>query len=178
MTVSLSFDTTSLSHFARAGQLEALEALTAPYRRITPSQVTNEIHNGIPDHPALSKILTAAWLEVVELQEVDELVAFAKYKSELGGGRDRNNGEAAVLAWTAVHGGVAIIDERAGARIGQRDGLDVHGTLWLVVNGFRLKQFTRAEAEHLVDQLVATDMALPVDGAGFFAWAFTEGLLP
>jgi hypothetical protein len=54
----------------------------------------------------------------------------------------------------------------------------VHGTLWLVANAVRDDHLGRPDAERLVDELTATDMALPVDGAGFFAWAYTEGLLP
>lgn len=80
--------------------------------------------------------------------------------------------------WTSIHGGVAIIDERAGSRIAQRDGIAVHGTLWLVANGLRTERLARADAERIVDELIATDMALPVDGAGFVAWAYEEGLLP
>ena len=36
----------------------------------------------------------------------------------------------------------------------------------------------RLTAETLVDELVATDMRLPTDGSGLFAWAYEEGLLP
>ncbi|CAN5223645.1 hypothetical protein BH23ACT9_BH23ACT9_26940 [soil metagenome] len=172
------FDNTPLSHFARAGRLETLEKLVAPYRCITPAQVTNEIHMGTREHPSLARVLSADWLEAVEIQEINEVIAFAKYKAELGGGPDRNNGESAVLAWTSVHGGTAIIDERAGTRIARRDGIDVHGTLWLVANGVRSETLARPDAERIVDELAATDMALPIDGAGFFAWAYEEGVLP
>lgn len=178
MSVDLVFDNTPLSHFTRAGRLGVLEKLVAPYRCITPAEVTNEIHDGIAEHPSLAKVLSAQWLEVVELRETDEVVAFARYKAELGGGPGRNNGEAAVLAWTSVHGGIAVIDERAGTRMAQRDGIDIHGTLWLVANGIRSKVLTRPDAERIIDELAATDMALPVDGAGFFSYAYTEGLLP
>jgi predicted nucleic acid-binding protein len=73
---------------------------------------------------------------------------------------------------------VAIIDERAGTRIAQRDGIAVHGTLWLVANGLRSQRLARPDAERIVDELIATDMVLPVDSAGFVAWAYEEGLLP
>lgn len=177
MTSGLIFDNTPLSHFARADRLAALEELVASYRCLTPAQVTVELHNGIGEHPLITNVLSATWLEVVELSEVEEVVAFARYKAELGGGPERNNGEAAVLAWTALHGGTAIIDERAGTRIAQRDGIAVQGSLWLVANGVRTDRLNRADAERIVDELAATDMALPVDGAGFFAWAYQQGLL-
>lgn len=178
MIGALVFDSTPLSHFARAGRLDALEKLVASYRCLTPAEVTSEIHNGVAAHPSLAKVLSARWLEVVELVEVEEVIAFARYKAQLGGGQARNNGEAAVLGWTAVHGGIAIIDERAGARIAQRDGIEVHGTLWLLANGVRAHYLAQSDAERIIDELAQTDMALPVDGPGFFAWAYDEGLLP
>lgn len=54
----------------------------------------------------------------------------------------------------------------------------MHGTLWLVANGLCTERLARADAESIVDELVATDMTLLVDGAGFVAWAHEEGLLP
>lgn len=174
----LAFDNTALSHFARAGHLEVLEKVVGTCRCITPSEVAKEITVGIPDHPGLAKILTASWLDVVELTEIEEVVSFATFKAELGGEPHQNNGEAAVLAWVQSHGGTAIIDERAATRIAQREKLPVHGTLWLVVNAFKDGHLDRAAAERLVDDLAATEMMLPVDGAGLFAWAYEEGLLP
>lgn len=178
MSEALVFDNTALSHFARAGRLDVLEKLVAPYRCVTPAEVTTEIHNGLTEHPALAKVLLAQWIDVVELVEVEEVISFARYKAELGGGPQRNNGEAAVLAWTSVHGGIAVIDERAGTRIALRDGIAVHGTLWLVANGIRSERLDRPDAERIVDELIGTEMSLPVDGAGFVAWAYEEGLLP
>ncbi len=178
MTGALVFDNTPLSHFARAGRLDVIEKLVAGRRCVTPEEVANEIVVGVPEHPALAKVLASDWLEVVGLAETAEVVAFARFKAELGGGIGQNNGEAAVLAWTASNDGVAVIDERAGTRIAQREGIEVHGTLWLMANAVRDGHLTRIQAEQIVDQLAATDMALPVDGEGFFAWSYKEGLLP
>ncbi len=174
----LVFDNTVLSHFARAGQLEALQHLAAAHRCVTPAEVMREVVAGLADHPALATAMNLPWVEIVELVEIQEIVAFARYKAELGGGPDRNNGEAAVLAWASVNQGIAIIDERAGTRAARRDGIDVHGTLWLIANGFKEGRPDRVVAERMVDELAATEMKLPVDGAGFFTWAYTEGLLP
>lgn len=176
--IELVFDNTPLSHFARSGHLDVLAALADTYRAITPAQVATELHDGLSSHPSLGRVLSAGWLEVVDLDEIDEVVAFARYKAELGGGLTHNNGEAAVLAYTAVHGGIAVVDERAGTRIAQREGIQVHGSLWLVTNGLRKGILTRTDAEGIVDALAATDMALPVDGAAFISWAYAEGLLP
>lgn len=177
MTV-LVFDNTPLSHFARAGALPVLESITAGYRCIAPAEVIQEIIAGISQHPALAGAVSLPWIEVAELSEIDEIVAFARYKGELGGGVARNNGEAAVLAWASVHGGTAIIDERAGTRAAHRDHIAVHGTLWLITNAIRDGKLSEPAAAAMVDQLAATDMALPTGGADLLRWAYEEGLLP
>ena len=110
----LVFDNTPLSHFARARALPALQGLAAGYRCVVPAEVVRELIAGIQAHPAISATINLPWLEVVELTDIDEVVAFARYKAELGGGVDHNNGESAVLAWAHIHGPTAIIDERNG----------------------------------------------------------------
>ena len=174
----LIFDNTPLSHFARAGVLSVLEGITVSFHRVVPAQVMQEIVRGVTLYPALTAAMNLPWIEIVELAETEDIVAFARYKAELGGGVERNNGEAAVLAWASVHGGTVLIDERAGTRAARRDNIEVHGTLWFVTNAVRDGKLSTAEAVRIVDQLAATDMALPTDGAGFLAWARVEGLLP
>jgi predicted nucleic acid-binding protein len=174
----LILDNTPLSHFARAGALSVLESITATFQCVTPSEVVQELLLGIARYPALAAAVSLPWLEIVELTAIEEVVAFAHYKAEMGGGKDHNNGESAVLAWASIHGGTVIIDERAGTRAARRDQIDVHGTLWLITNALRTDKLTEAEAVSMIDQLADTDMALPTNGAGFLAWAYEEGLLP
>lgn len=175
---TLVFDNTPLSHFARAGAIPVLESITATFRRVAPAEVIRELIRGTPEHPALAAAISLPWIEVVELTEIEEIAAFARYKAELGGGAERNNGEAAALAWTSVHGGIALIDERAGTRAARRDRIEVHGTLWLITNAIRSGKLSEPEAISMIDQLGGTSMALPTDGIGFLAWAHQEGLLP
>ena len=175
---NIAFDTTALSHFVRAGRLDELRALTAGEDCILLGEVQAELVKGVADYPSLGGISAAPWLHPVEL-ELNELAAFASYKGELGGGPGRNNGEAAVLAWVSVNGGIAIIDEEVGRNIGLRDGIQVHGSLWLVIRGFKNKLLDRATAEGIVDDLISTGMRLPVTtGADLFALAYGQGLLP
>lgn len=178
MTRSLIFDNTPLSHFARAGQLTMLEKLVHGYGCVVPVEVRQEVTAGMARFPDIANVLSAPWLEPVEISGGRELMAFARYKADLGGGPEENNGEAAVLAWASIHGGAAVIDERAGTRLAQRDDIEVHGSLWLVVRGVRTGVLNRPDAEQLVNDLRATDMRLPVDGGTLFAWAYQEGLLP
>jgi predicted nucleic acid-binding protein len=175
----LTFDTTALSHFARAGRLAELQSMTAGDQCFVPAQVLDELARGAVAYPALATAAAQTWLHPVEIDDFDELVAFARYKGELGGGPENNNGEAAVLARVSVHGGVAIIDEAAAANIGDREAIAVQGSLWLVIKSYKNKVLDRATAENIVDDIIGTGMWLPVgNGAGLFAWAYTKGLLP
>jgi hypothetical protein len=142
------------------------------------AEVAVELARGIPGYPSLGDAEAASWLRPVELAELPELTAFARYKGELGDGPERNNGEAAVPAWVRVNGGIAIVDEAAARAIGNREKLETHGSLWLLIRSFKAGVFDRATAEAIVDDLVSTGMHLPLgSGAGLFAWAYEVGLL-
>jgi predicted nucleic acid-binding protein len=176
---SLVLDTTALSHFARASRTDTLLVAIASDEPILLAEVAAELARGVGDYPSLGRAETIGWLKKAELAEVPELMAFSRYKGELGGGPDRNNGEAAVLAWVSINGGIAIIDEAAARTIGDREGLEVHGSLWLLVRGFKTGTFDRATVEVVADDLIGTGMRLPFSsGADLFAWAYEDGILP
>ena len=176
---NLVFDTTALSHFARAGRTDALQMAVASDQPVLLAEVAAELARGVPGYPSLGGAEAASWLKPAELTELPELAAFARYKGELGGGPERNNGEAAVLAWIRVNGGIAIVDEAAARAIGNREKLEIHGSLWLLIRSFKAGVLDRATAEATVDDLISTGMHLPLDsGPGLFAWAYEEGLLP
>lgn len=176
---SLVFDATALSHFARAGRVDKLQIAIADDEPILLAEVADELALGIPGYPPLGSVAASGWLKQIELERLEELAAFARYKGELGGGPERNNGEAAVLAWISVNDGMAIIDEAAARTIGKREGFQVHGSLWLLIRSFRTGLLDRATAEAVVDDLVGTGMRLPLStGADLFAWAYETGILP
>jgi hypothetical protein len=97
------FDNTALNHFARAERLTELESITAADTRVVPVIVLDELAKGAPS--VFTVVSALPWLSHVQLEEISEIVAFAKYKAELGGGPEKNGGEAAALAWVSVHGG-------------------------------------------------------------------------
>lgn len=174
---TLVFDTTTVSHFARAGRLDTLSALSKDHERLIPNEVAVELRRGTTGYPAIGDALGLSWLPIVELG-FPEVVHAATFKSEMGGDPDQHLGECAVLAWVKHNGGVAIVDETAAVAMAIHHRVPVRRTLWLVVSGFKDGVLDRADAEALVDELVATDMRLPTDGKGFFAWAYMEGYLP
>jgi predicted nucleic acid-binding protein len=143
---SIVFDATALIHFSRAGRLRELQVSSTEEQAIPQANVARELEQGGPRRTGLDPA-AEAWLKPAELSEMTELAAFASYKAELGGGVERNNGEAAVLAWISVNGGTAIIDETVARNIGQEDGLEVHGSLWLLSRSYNEGILDRATAE-------------------------------
>jgi predicted nucleic acid-binding protein len=175
---SIVFDATALIHFSRARRLRELRACSTEERAILLANVARELQQGGPLRTGLDPA-AEAWLVPAELTEMTELAAFASYKAELGGGIERNNGEAAVLAWISINGGTAIIDETVARNIGREDGLAVHGSLWLLSRSYNEGTLDRATVEGVVSDLIASGMRLPCKkGTDFIAWAQTVGLMP
>lgn len=176
---TLVFDNTALNHFAKAGRLTELRAIVESYQCVAPAEVFSELAKAAAEYPPLGTISAQSWLRSVELGEIGEIAAFARYKHELGGGPDKNVGESAVLAWVSVNGGIAIIDEAAATSIGERDGLAIRGSLWLIIHSCKEGKLDRSAVEGIVDDLIDSGMWLPIEsGAALFAWAYEEGLLP
>jgi hypothetical protein len=73
--------------------LADLEAITVSDHGVIPVGVTDELLRGITSYPALGTVTSLSWLHAVDLEEVEEIVAFAKYKAELGCGPERNEVE-------------------------------------------------------------------------------------
>jgi hypothetical protein len=78
---SLVFDTTALSHFARAGRLDELRLAAGEDEPVLLAEVAAELTRGVPAYPALGRVAAAGWLKIVELAELPEVAAFAAFKA-------------------------------------------------------------------------------------------------
>lgn len=176
MPDALVFDSSPLSHFARAGHLDTLRGISSSMRRVTTRAVLGELERGEDRWPELREIRSVDWIEIVAVDELPELALFAEYARRLGSGA-RDVGEASVLAWAEHHQALAIVDDQVGRAIGLQRGVAVHGTLWLIVNGYRGQLLDEPAARALVDALRDTEARFPCDGAGFFDWARANDLI-
>ncbi len=82
-----------------------------------------------------------------------------------------------MLAWAEVHQATAIVDDRVGKRAGLARGVDVHGSLWLIFEGYNKGLLGRDTVEGLIDRLVDAEAWFPCTSADTFEWAKREGLL-
>jgi predicted nucleic acid-binding protein len=168
--IPIVFDASPLNCFATGQKLHVLRALVADRSPHSTNAVMDELQAG----PAAEADFS--WVSVQAVDHLDELRAFMRYAEIMGSGR-RHLGEATVLAWAEVHGGIAIIDDQAAKKAAKRQGVRCHGSLWLILEGFKAGILREAEACQLVDVLRDTNARFPVDGATLIEWARKEGLL-
>ncbi len=171
----LVFDTGPLSHFARRGWLGALKAVVGERAALIPDVVVAELRAGAARDCRIQTVLDASWLEHRELTGDQEVLAFAKFSSLLVK-KDRNWGEAGVLALASVVGGVAVVDDGAGRKAAERYQVPLRPTLALLCAAIRQDVLTVKLVSALADDLLISDYRLPFKPGGFAQWAAESDL--
>ncbi len=174
MSDALVFDTGPLSHFAEAGWLKILEALAADRMVVIPDVVRDEISRATHIHPFLTQVLDAEWIAVDRSDDVTLLVAHARYTSRLASG-SKNLGECGVLALAEARGHVAVVDDRVAREVGEEYGVQITGTLALLLDGVRKGMLTIPLVSKIADDLLATEYRLPLQPGQFESWAREQG---
>lgn len=175
-TELLVFDTGPLSHFAQENWLGVLKAVVAPRTAVVPDMVVEELRRGAERDTRIRAVLDATWIEHRELLDDRELTAYESY-AELLVYRERNRGEAAVLALAATAGGVAVVDDGAARRAARVRGVRYKPTLSLLCDAIRQDLLTVRLVSALADDLLAGVYRLPFGPGGFEKWAGDNGLL-
>jgi predicted nucleic acid-binding protein len=93
------------------------------------------------------------------------------------GTTDRDHGEASVFAVSELLDGIALTDDQQATRVARANGLDVHGTIWLLARLCGDGKLLEAGAGNLIDMLRDSGMRLPCTGAQFGSWARKHDLL-
>lgn len=169
-------DTMCLNHFALAERLDVLRDLVIDRECWTTGVVVEELRQGATGHPLLSGTVGLDWINIIQLDTLDEIRCFVKWTRVIGSGR-RDLGEASVLAAAELRGAVAITDDREAVRVGRAHGAQVHGTVWLLAGACRDGKLTLVAAENLIEALRSTQLRLPCTGAEFPQYAQQHGLL-
>ena len=173
-------DTSTFTHFWRAGHGDVLHALAPSGIILIPSEVNSEIENGRAGHRGIPTLKSIDWVELAVLDQDSEYFTFLGAKAEMGGLSDEHLGECAVIACAQHRRLTAVIDERAAKELAELRDIDAIDTMWIAVEAYvKLFDRNRARASALIDDLLATGMRLPVDsGESLFSWGYENGLLP
>jgi predicted nucleic acid-binding protein len=172
----LIFDTGPLSHFARENWLGVLKAVVGSRTAVIPDVVVAELHVGAARDGRIKAVLDAGWIEHRELLDEHELSAYESF-AELLVHKERNRGEAGVLALAMTTGGVAVVDDGAARRAARKQGVTCKPTLSLLCDAVRDGLLTVSLVSALADDLLAGVYRLPFGPGGFEKWATEHGQL-
>lgn len=115
-------DSGPLISLARIGRLALLSQLFAKVR--IPRTVFQEVTQGAGEgRPGAMEVRNASWVEVIDVP----LAAIAGYSLLV------DEGEAAAIALAKREGGLLLMDDDRGRRLALRLGLNIKGTLGLLV---------------------------------------------
>lgn len=169
------WDASALHSVAAADRIDVLFDLAAggrqaPSRHVTTVAVAEELRRNGVWEPCRTH------LEVMHVDALDELHALGRWLAVVSSGR-HSLGEATVLAWAEVHGGVPILDDKEARRSAVKHGLPAHGTLWIIAQAVQAGKIQRSYANSLTNTLLQTGARFPFGLDGFEAWAIDQGLL-
>lgn len=146
---TLVIDTGPLTHTSRAGEMEVLERVLAPWKCVYPPQVYAELDGYDGNQSALQ----ARWITVKDLDLEHDLLA-AEIRSELGGEGIKNLGEAQCIALALQLRGEAYIDDRDGNFEAHERGLNVWTTTELLVKAVHAGRISAERAASYLQALI------------------------
>ncbi|MFQ6075076.1 MAG: hypothetical protein ACE5Z5_02920 [Candidatus Bathyarchaeia archaeon] len=150
---------TPIIYLARIGRLGILQETYGDVL-ISPG-IHRELTTGdYPEVPILRNAIQEGWLEVHDLNP--EGVKFLEMLTEAGG---LHEGEREVIAIAHSKGLLLLIDEdeRTGRHIAKMWGVEVKGTLRVVVEGYEKGVISYEEARDTFHQLLAQNFRVSID---------------
>ena len=160
-------------HYAsQLDRVDTLAELASPFRNVTTRAVLDELtRSGVE-----SNVLSVGWPELVPVDDLAHLDKLVEWTTRVGR-KERNRGEATVLAWCEVERAIAITDDREAKTVGLNCGVEVHGTLWVFAQAVKAGKASELGLAGLIDSLRAAGSYLPCSGSSFPAWARRNGVL-
>ena len=169
---TFAWEASAMVHAGRTDRLDVLlhlaDSLAPVTRHVTTAAVSQELQK--------CDLLVPEAMDVEHvdgLAEIKSLVTWAHLLSS----SLHDRGEATICAWAEVHRATAIIDDGAARRAAAREGLDVHGTAWVIAQAVNAGAEKPRGACALLQTLIADGARYPFHtGDEFLDWAKTVGL--
>ena len=131
-------DTSTFTHFWRAGHSAVLRELAPSGIVLIPSEVNDEIESGRDRYFDIPSLKDIDWVELAILDQDSEYFTFLGAKGEMGGLSNQHLGECAVIACAHHRGMTAVLDERAAKAVAEQRQLDCVDTMWIAVDAIRI----------------------------------------
>jgi predicted nucleic acid-binding protein len=171
---TLVWDSSGLVAAIRADRLDVLGTLVSKVENVTTAVVESELKR-----LELGSLSRHSWLQVVQLDELDEFDALLRWSDRMGASEGHNRGESTVFAWAEVHAATPIIDDKDARQVARAYGLATHGTLWMFAEAINSGVETEKSLAGLIDTLMTKGEArYPfATGEDFGQWARANRML-
>lgn len=174
-------DTSTFTHFCRAGHQEILRLLAPQGLILIPDTVYAEVQEGRDRGYDISPIGGLDWVEIGVLTPAEEdtqLDIKIRMPSAAGESPRKHLGECAVLACAIHRGMIAVMDDRGGRGQAVSRGVRYVDSMWIIAQARKvLPEVDSETAERIYADLIATGMRLP-QVESFIGWAYQVDLLP
>ena len=154
-------NTTVISNFARVGRIDLLRAVLA--NLYIPTEVYAEIQAGLEEgyaflsqvEAAISPLFEDGWIVLVALEGDAEFSLFGQISDNL------HPGEAACLTIAKQRDWLLLTDDQAARKLATKLGLELSGTLGILVQAVKTGLLALDEANTLLDQMIANGYRSP-----------------
>ncbi len=151
-------NTSPLIHLAKVGKLELLRKL---FKTV---QIPLSVYNEVIKHPKntetiiIKKKVNEGWLKIKKSTPKEPLKKFSNIaKTELE-----------VIALAIKEGKTAIIDDKNAVQIANIFNVNVHGTLFIILEAVKKKLLKKKEAINIVNQMMENEFYLSNDVYALF----------
>jgi predicted nucleic acid-binding protein len=124
-------DTSTFTHFCRAGYSHILSALAPQSVVLVPREVEIEICNSRERYVGVPLLHQVPWASRIFMTGDEEWMA-TQVKARLGGGSEEHLGESAAIACARHRGPVAVLDDRAAGEQAKRFDVQPINTMKIV----------------------------------------------
>lgn len=153
------FDTTVISNFAKAGQLELLRTMytaNACCSGFVVAEVLRGFRQGHADLETLVQLLSDGWPRQEELSTFTERQLYASLSVSLG------DGEASCLALAARRGYLFACDDRLARSEAVRLGIPLTGTVGILIKAVRIGAIDLRKANAVLKRMISAGFYAPV----------------
>lgn len=174
-------DTSTFTHFCRAGHQDVLRRLAPQGVILIPDTVHAEVEDGRDRNHEIPSIASLPWVELGVLTEDEaqtQILIKVDLPVEKGDWPRKHLGECAVLACAIHRGMVAVIDDGEARTQATAREVSHVGSMWIIAKAYKTLDDVDAEAaERIYQSLLDTGMRLP-PAESFIGWAYEMGHLP
>lgn len=162
----LAWDASAMHHFIKIDRFDVLLDLAHKVAGPKPRSVTTEaVRQELSNHD----LVVPPRIEIVHVDGLEYLPALIEWLRRLSSG-PHNRGEATVCAWAEISRATVLVDDGDARQVAHKQGLSVHGSLWVIDEAIRKGHCIESGASMLIDSVIESGARYPFTQGGLSAW--------